>query len=331
MDSRDRDIALADPTNDLSPTDLQALLTNLTPAVWQTSPWYQSSDSQPANRRQTTLEWLQHWCFLQSMGTSRARPQRVINDRQNGLSRSLTQNLHRANQGHGYWDDGWEIVQQLSDDCFQVVRNGLWVEVAPQHLPIRKRPYRVGDRVSIKLPKNLVVDDYYVAVGNAGLPQGACVELFFHLEAPAATPLIQNLTTTFNTAAKPLRLAMSHLQEAYPRRDVGILTITIDDYALAHTALAALYPELQPHLQPTVPLFSLPIAPGIGLLEVTAQPMQRYHCLAAALLRQHQAQPAAPTITALLEQLETQFTAAGFTRDYWHCRARTRRDYAPLN
>jgi hypothetical protein len=315
-------------------TDLQALLTALTPAVWQESPWHQWADASPLNRRQATLEWLQQWCFVQSMGIHAVPPQRSINDRHNGLSRSLTQNLHGANCGRGYWDAGWEIVACLPDRYFHVVRQGLLLEVEQrQHLPTRRQPYQVGDRVSIKLPKNLVVDDYYVAVGDAGLPSGECVELFFHLEAAGAPLLIQPLTTAFNAAQKPLRLAVSHTQEAYPRRDAGILTIAIADYAFAAATLAALYPELQPHLQPSVPLFSLPIAPGIGLLEPTEPAMQRYQCLATVLLTLYlAADDDRPTsATVILNALAGQLSAAGFIPDYWHCCTGNRSTYQRLN
>jgi hypothetical protein len=315
--------------------DIKMLLMALTPEVWQKSPWVTLAESNGYNRRQITLEWLQEWCFMRSMGLNKQQSRRVMNDRHHGLSRSFTTDLHRANHGTGYWDQGWQVVEVLADGYLQVTRDRLFVEIErSRHLPASPRQYKVGDEVSIKMPQNLVVDDYYVAIGNAGLPQGKCVDLFFHMTEAGAVPLLQQLSATFNAASKPFRLAFSYLQEAYPRRDVGIWQIAIADYELARSTLQMIYPELQPYFQTEVPLFSLPIAPGIGLLEPapTERPMLRYKCLAEALLTVYLTRPASAgqQLEQVVNYLLDNLSVMGFDRDYWHCGVGDRRDYGKL-
>jgi hypothetical protein len=313
--------------------DIKMLLAALTPAVWQQSPWVTLAESNGYNRRQITLGWLQEWCFTRSMGLNKQQSRRVMNDRHHGLSRSFTSALHQANNGTGYWDQGWQVVEVLPDGYLQVTRDRLLIEIErSRHLPVSQRQYKVGDEVSIKMPKNLVVDDYYVAIGNAGLPQEKCVDLFLHIEEAAALPLLQQLSAAFNAVHKPFRLAFSYLQEAYPRRDAGIWQIAIGDYELAHSTLQTIYPKFQPHFQPEIPLFSLPIAPGIGLLEPTNSPMLRYKCLAEALLTVHLTSPssAEQRLEQVVNYLLDNLSEMGFDRDYWHCGLGDQRDYGKL-
>jgi hypothetical protein len=75
---------------------------------------------------------------------------------------------------------------------------------------------------------------------------------------------------------------------AYGRFDPGLLCIRQSDYAYIFSLLQEIYPTLRSHLHDPIPLFTKPLAPGVGLAEVPADGhnfgLSRCQVMARALL-----------------------------------------------
>ncbi len=336
-------------------TDLAHLLSRLHPIFWQESPWVLSPDAPDAIRHQITLEWLQNWCFVHSMGLPAKTHRAVANNQTQGLDRDFTRNLHQSNSGKGYWEAGWQVQTIDPDGAIVVVQDDLQLEInADRHLLPAQQGCRVGDWVNVRMPRNRIEEDYYVAIGNAGIPIGAMVELFFHLNVAGAMPFLGSLTRDLNMSEIPFRCALSYRPESYPRRDISVLQIARADYPIVRSWLADYYPQFQAHLQPEVPLFNQPIAPGIGLIEGAADPTQRYQryrCLAEAILALYLTVDGAPLdiiasdiipsdiiqpdmiqsdITPLIEHLAGNLTTAGFNLEHLYRNPGSDHDYPVL-
>jgi HopA1 effector protein family len=314
---------------------LSDLINQLNHGGWQQSPGTLLPVDIPLPmRHQITVEWLQDWCFIHAMGLPTGSRQPWANQTKQGLDVHFTHDLHQSNAGSGYWEEGWQVEAIDPDGVITVAQFGLQLAIErDRHLLPTRHDYQVGDRVNVRMPRNRVEEDFYVAIGDAGIPQGDCVEIFLHLNLTGAIPFMGQITSDLNPMAIPFRCALSYRPEAYPRRDVGVLQIAGADYPIVRSWLADYYPQLQAHLQPEVPLFSQAIAPGIGLIERAdpAQQYQRYRCLAEAILASYLAVDGAPlAITPVIEPLVHNLTVAGFDLEHLYRNPGSSRDYPAI-
>jgi hypothetical protein len=244
---------------------LAALLAQLS-QDWPHSPWLRS-DWPLALRQQVGLDWLEGWLLdwvFQSEIDVQGRAAMDLSNAQNhGLNVQFTHHLHSANCSQGYWDDHWQIERVLGTDHRSVVRDGLHLEIQVQrHLLSAQQDCQPGDTVSVKMPRNRLEADRYVAIGNAGEPTGPQMAYFFHLKAEGAAILMQAVTTNFNQANIPFRLEVPYRLEHYPAKNAGMLQIA--DVAPADRFVQACHAQIQPYLQPGEPLFCEPMVPGVG-------------------------------------------------------------------
>ncbi len=176
-------------------------------------------------------------------------------------------NLHQHNYGQGWWSPGWTVVSQ--SPTWQVKQHGLLVEILPdRHLQSAEA---LGDQVAIKMPRNRIEGGSYVAIGNAGLPQGSRLQLLFHCGAAGVAGILGELTQWLNAAEIAFTLAVPQDPESYPRRDAVRLLLQQQDYGVVRSLLNDSYKQLTQHLQVEVAPLCKPIAPGIGLIEVLHQ------------------------------------------------------------
>lgn len=155
------------------------------------------------------------------------------NRRVTGLDLEFAGGLHQHNCGEGYWDPNWLIIRLEADGTIALQKNQLTVHADPQRHLHGDRPWTLGDRVDLKLPKNLVQGDRYVAVGNAGLPGGDRCSLSFELDAHEVQPFIQQITTEFNQLNLPFTLGCFYDPLDYPHPEAAILTLNAEDHQIA--------------------------------------------------------------------------------------------------
>ena len=154
------------------------------------------------------------------------------NQRVTGLDLAFAGSLHQNNCGEGYWDSGWQVIEPQADgidlDTVIVKKNHLTVHTNPdRHL--RNGPWNLGDLIEVKLPKNLVDGDRYVAVGNAGVPGTCRTSLAIECSDDQVTGLIQQITQELNQLNLPFTLGCFYDPLDYPHSEAAILTVNATD------------------------------------------------------------------------------------------------------
>jgi hypothetical protein len=183
--------------------------------------------------------------------------------------------LHASNYGIGYFDPGWQVCQQESDGTLAVIKSGLTVHIERQrHLQPLEQAANVGDLVSIRMPKNLVQNGFYVAVGNIGLPwlgsyhrDSPIIRVYFNVQPEGAIALMGNFTEQLNHEEIPFTFKVLYNPSAYSRSDSGVLYFAQSYYQQVRQVLQTVFVVNQPYFHREIPLFSKYLAPGIGLAE----------------------------------------------------------------
>jgi HopA1 effector protein family len=266
---------------------LSLLLTQLTPD-WAKSPWITLSHLPKPLRRQISIDWLEQWIFDYAIDWQDREAIDLSNTQNYGLNTKFTHNLHDANQGQGYWDPNWQVEQMLSPDAMQVEQAGLHLKIAiKQHLSPSQQHSQPGDTVMVKMPRNRIEADRYVAIGNAGMPIGDQIAVFFHLNADGAAVLMQAATSYFNQANIPFRLDLPYRLEHYPVKNAGMLQISAGHRELADRFIQEYDEQIRPYLQPGEPLLSEMVRPGVGMMPIGDDPAENifplYRALAATV------------------------------------------------
>jgi hypothetical protein len=187
-----------------------------------------------------------------------------------GMDFAFCDRLHISNQGEGYFDPNWQIMTQEDDNTLVVENRGLKLYIErDRHLPASQKSADVGDRVSIRLPRNLLQNGFYMAVGNAG-PDGAgetLVRVYFNLSAEGAVTVMKTVTQRLNELDIPFMFKALYNPSDYERFDSAVLYFEKNYYATIHPVLQDIYAENQLFFQPEIPLFTKFLSPGLGLAE----------------------------------------------------------------
>jgi hypothetical protein len=178
------------------------------------------------------------------------------------------QQLHRSNQGSGYWDPGWQVLNDTPDGLTVVQKSGLKLTLARRtHLASAEWAAEVGDRVAVRLPKNLLEPGWYVAIGDAGSPVADRVQLYWNLPVREVTAILQSITARLNGLAIPFSFKVPDHPAEYPRCDAGILTLNRADYAPLRSELQQLHRQFHRGLGTGTPALTKPLARGLSLAE----------------------------------------------------------------
>jgi hypothetical protein len=129
------------------------------------------------------------------------------------------------------------------------------------------------------MPKNRVQNGFYIAVSNVGFsrPENASsqqtVRIYFNLTPEGAVEAMGSLTRRLNEIAIPFSFKVLYNPKDYLRYDSGVLYFDKRDYQVVGKVLESVYGEIRSHFQSQVPLFTMQLAPGIGLAE---EPDQKF-------------------------------------------------------
>jgi len=192
-----------------------------------------------------------------------------------GINLEFYAQLHESNGGEGYFDPGWSVLRQESDGNLAVQKNDLTLHIecdlasAARHLQVAEKSALVGDTVAIRMPRNLVENGFYIAVGNAGLVNCSGVHIYFNLSPEGAVAVMVNLTRQLNEISIPFTFKVLYNPSDYGRYDSGDLYFERSNYDTVRQVLQTMYVENQSHFQSSVPLFTKFLALGLGLAEET--------------------------------------------------------------
>jgi hypothetical protein len=193
----------------------------------------------------------------------------IRNGNVDGIDRDFIQRLHSSNFSNGYLDADWQIVGKSAEREIVVVKDGLHLHIdRERHLSTNIATLNIGDRVSIYLPKNLIEREFYLAVGNAGLPnRQQSVQLFFNFTPNAAIAMATRLTRELNHLNIPFELAILLEPSQFDRYDGGRLCLSQAEYLEYQNILAAIYRDIRAEFSYPIPLFTKQLAPGVGIAE----------------------------------------------------------------
>ncbi|HKI34291.1 MAG TPA: T3SS effector HopA1 family protein [Gemmataceae bacterium] len=182
--------------------------------------------------------------------------------------------LSAANNGRGTWEPGWTVGALDEDGRLAVTKDGLTFWARPEDVRVHGGVPRAGEFCRVRVGKELrhLMPGYYVAIGNGDERDPRddpepLVRLYWHLSAPAAVSFVAEVTATLNTLDVPFRAKALSDPGAYRRADAGIIYLGRRHYRRLADAVAALHERLAAGLRPTTPLFTWPLAPGLGFAE----------------------------------------------------------------
>jgi HopA1 effector protein family len=207
---------------------------------------------------------------IEDIATAAQKPATISNDNSEGIDLKFLQRLQQSNISNGYIDEGWQIVAELNREISVVVKDGLHLHIDRQkYLPKEFQRAAIGDIIPIYLPNSLVGRDTYIIVGNAGKPdRSQAVEIYFNYTAAAAVAIALKLTRALNKLGIPFELATLHNPELFDRYDSSTLCIPQISYPSIQRVLAEIYYAHQAEFSANIPIFTKPLAPGLGLAEV---------------------------------------------------------------
>jgi hypothetical protein len=186
-----------------------------------------------------------------------------------GVDLEFYDRLHKSNLGEGYFDPGWQVLRQESDNSLAVTKGGLTLHIErDRHLQLTEQSASVGNVVAIRMPRNLVQNGFYMAVSDAGPdthPQ--TVRVYFNLIPEGAIALMQSLTRQLNQIRIPFAFKVLYNPSDYGRYDSGVLYFEKSNYEVIRQVLKNVYAEHQSHFRTEVPLFTKLLAPGLALAE----------------------------------------------------------------
>ena len=195
-----------------------------------------------------------------------------------GIDLEFYNRLDKSNTSQGYFEPGWLILKEEEDGSLIVKKSSLKLHIErDKHLQPSERYAVVGDTVSIKMPKNLVQNGFYMSVSNTrvNLPQdeSCIVRIYFNLTPEGAIAVMGSLTQQLNDRNIPFDFKVLYNPQDYQRHDSGVLYFDKSNYEQIHQILQEIYQENQAHFKAEVPLFTLQLAPGLALAE---EPEQKF-------------------------------------------------------
>ncbi len=211
---------------------------------------------------------------LDTDSDSLALHQDLENNTRLGVDIAFYEQLHSCNGGTGYFDPGWHVVRQESDRTLAVTKGGLTLHIEPdKHLQLAKNA-AIGELVAIQMPRNLVQNGFYVAVGNAGSRSDShpdrepeIVRIYFNFSPSGAVAVMGSLTRELNNILIPFTFKVLYNPGDYGRYDSGVLYFEKSNYEAVRQVLETVYAQTKAHFHADVPLFTKFLAPGLGLAE----------------------------------------------------------------
>ncbi|TAE59458.1 MAG: hypothetical protein EAZ87_09570 [Nostocales cyanobacterium] len=196
-------------------------------------------------------------------------PPNLENNSLFGIDLEFYENLHTRNKSQGYWSHNWQVVREETDGTVAVYRNGLTLHVNPDvHILPTKNEIKVGKFVSIKMPKNLVQNGFYMAVANVGSQGGNQIaRIYFNLTPEGAANVMESLTEELNSIDFSFSFKALYNPPDYRRYDSAVLYFNKGKYDILYPILKKIYAENQHYFQEQVPLFTKLLAPGLACAE----------------------------------------------------------------
>jgi hypothetical protein len=198
-----------------------------------------------------------------------------------GINLEFCDRLHQSNCGEGYYDDDWQVLRLESDGTLAVKKGELTLHIdRTLHLTQSQQLASVGEIVSVKMPRNLMQNGFYMAIGDREAsvskqanPDAVTVRIYFNLTPEGAIAVMEDLTRQLNEKEIPFHFKVLYNPSDYNRYDSGVLYCDRLHYPLVRQILESIYRKHRSQFKPSVPLFTKLLAPGLALAE---EPNQKF-------------------------------------------------------
>lgn len=193
----------------------------------------------------------------------------------NDDGKDLTMDLAQANTSQERWESGWKISQIMSSGQIAVQRDGLNRVLWPgEYLAAdgaAGMPRR-GSFVSVYCRKQstTIQPGFYFAFGEM-LPDQQDemnpVRFYWNIEPAGMIDLMRLLTGVLNRFQVPFRFKCLARSTYYDRADAAVLYVSKRYYRITAELLIGVREGVAAHLRQDTPLFSKPVAAGLGIAE----------------------------------------------------------------
>jgi hypothetical protein len=192
----------------------------------------------------------------------------IENNTLRGINRDFYNAIYANNNGTGYYDNGWLVLQEKDTETLVVQKDELTLHLKRnRHLRVREQSAKLGDKVDVMMPNNLIEYGYYIAVGDAGLAKDKLVNIYFNFTSHGALLVMESLTKRLNLVGVTFQFKVLNNPEEYGRYDSGVLQFNSLDYSIIKEELQVIYNQYKPYFSQESPIFTKILAPGLSLAE----------------------------------------------------------------
>jgi hypothetical protein len=189
-----------------------------------------------------------------------------------GIDLTFFERLHSNNCGAGYFDRDWTILAATDDENLVVRKGGLKLHIdRERHLTVAQQQAQVGEVVAIKMPKNMMQNGFYMAIGDLGFNRqhtaDTLVRVYFSVTPDGAVAVMNSLTQMLNEAKVIFSFKVLYNPQDYQRSDAGVLYFDKRDYPTVSVILALIHAQHRSYFLPHIPLFTKQLAIGLALAE----------------------------------------------------------------
>ena len=182
--------------------------------------------------------------------------------------------LSHSNTSVSRWDAGWQVrrientgqIWAEKGGVVRMLQPGEYMNFNGQGTQLKK-----GDLVSYYAAREstAIQPGLYFAFGETvmGTDHLDVVRFYWNLESDGALHLMQVVTRALNRFQVPFQFKCSVYPQGFDRRDAAVLYVHKRFHAIVRGLIGAWTEECGLHLRDDVPLFTLPVAKGVGLAE----------------------------------------------------------------
>ena len=236
-----------------------------------------------------------------------------------------------ANRSNRTFAGGWTLIGER-DGMFIVARDGLCVTARPDQVEVPPGTPRTDLPVRVVGPNEHLGgrQGFYTAYGERQPSDPTPDRLYWNLAPDGRAAFIGAVTGRLNRRRVPFRVKVANDGDT-PRADVGVLYTDRASRDAVFAELAALRRDVEPHLRPTAPVFTMVLARGLSFAESPPGPVSfgthRCALVAAGLVRgfEHGTHDRAGRVTIIAST----FTELGLSLERAHLNAGSR-DIPPV-
>jgi len=186
-----------------------------------------------------------------------------------GIDLEFYERLHTSNKSEGYGNPDWLILREETDGSLAAYKNGLTLHIQREiHLSSIEKSANPGDIVTVKMPKNVVQNGFYMAVSNLGFQSDQdIIRIYFNLTPEGVVSVMDSLTSQLNALPIAFSFKALYNPDDYGRYDSAVLYFNKHQYDSVHPVLESIYQENQVNFVEQVPLFTKLLAPGLACAE----------------------------------------------------------------